>query len=145
MALWSGLALFIPDTIDERPIFKLLKENQGIGYEDLCQSIWPRKWLDHGYSPIADRPCADVADAFFPLLSGFVLNNMDALLDVVNGQISDRDYRLVNQCSAFAFILLKETPNSEGVKNELNYAKSVYKHTHFFNPDNISPDRSNKK
>lgn len=135
----KDFVVFIPDTIDERPLLELVKEKgPNVRLEELQSLIWPRIWLDSAHPGIGKTPDEGLARKYFRDLCDFIAKNQEALYDVVNGQISDRDYRLVNQTQDFVFMLTTETSNSDGVKAELSHAKSLFRHTHFLNPDKLS-------
>jgi len=136
------LVTFIPDTIDEAPILGLPQPNPPESepprtLEEHKRRIWPKSWLDSD-PPIAAQVPDDIAARYYDELLTNISRNGDMYREAAYGQISDRDYRLVNQSTNFVFSLFREIPSSAGVEAELTQTKRYPdKSIYFFNPDSI--------
>ena len=127
----NHLVTFIPDTIDETPALS------AESYQDLISKLWPRDWLSQ--KPIMESPQKSLGEQYFDELRSSIEHNRNAYEDVIFGQISDRDYRLVNQVRNFIFTLTKEVTSSQGVEAEFAHARSASnKGVYFFNPDKLA-------
>lgn len=132
----DSIVTFIPDTIEEDLIL------DSTDSETLRQRLWPRAW-DSGEPPITEDPSSVKELPHFSELAKIVSTSKPMYEAAIFGQMSDRDYRLVNQVRNFLFTLLKEVPSSTGVEAEFFQAKySGKEHSiYFFNPDKISRGR----
>ncbi len=128
---------FMPDTIDEAPILGPPRT-----YGELCAKTWPREWLTQQDIPIVTQPESSVCNQYFDDLRKYFAGSKETYQDAIMGQISDRDYRLVNQTNNFIFVLLKQVPSSGGVEAELTQARYGYKDIYFFNPDRVKRGKS---
>jgi len=137
-----GAVTFIPDTTDEFPIIGIpgtSMANPPATIQELRQRIWPKDWLNSD-PPIASPVPDDVAGRYFDELLTKIRSNSTLFQEAVLGQISDRDYRLVNQSTNFVFSLFREIPTSLGVEQELVQTRRYAdKNAYFFNPDSLQP------
>lgn len=139
----QGLVTFIPDTIDEVPLLGLPRPTAPDSeppqtYTLLKERQWPRTWLASDDPPISAPVQDSVAFTYYDDLLASIMRNREMYGEAVYGQISDRDYRLVNQSLNFLFSLLNDVPSSKGVESELFQARRYpEKNEYFLNPDSI--------
>jgi len=127
----DSIVMFLPDTIEEDLFL------DATSLRSLGEKMWPRAWGPK--EPlIVDSPTTS-EELHFSDLVKIVSNSKQIYQSAIGGQMSDRDYRLVNQVKNFVFTLLKEIPSSPGVEAEFFQAKYSEKehNIYFFNPDRI--------